>query len=162
MAWGVYDYPDPPPGWMDEEYPTPEDEEERFWEQVDRQWMKTTIFERSISITCNENTVLVKKLERASSYSTPDGIYDLTCDQELRVTITLAEYRALVSSVATRDADVKKAETDKYSREQENKRLAEENAKLKAELYEMNKKAEVLSASVSDLTARLNKQEEVF
>ena len=110
----------------------------------------------------NENPVLAKKLESAGSYSNPNGLYDLTCDQELRVTITLAEYRDLVSAVATKDADVKKVETDKYSREQENKRLTEENAKLKAELYELNKKTEVLSASVSDLTARLNKQEEVF
>ena len=37
-SYMVHDYPEPPPGWADDEYPTPEDEEERFWEQVDRQW----------------------------------------------------------------------------------------------------------------------------
>lgn len=36
MAWGVYDYPDPPPGWADDEYPTEEDEEEIFLELADR------------------------------------------------------------------------------------------------------------------------------
>ena len=39
MDMTVPDRPlEPPPGWADDEYPTPEDEEERFWEEVDRLW----------------------------------------------------------------------------------------------------------------------------
>ena len=52
-------------------------------------------------------------------------------DSELTVRITLSEYRDLVSIKATKDVLVKQAETDKWAREQENKGLKEENAKLK-------------------------------
>ena len=104
-----------------------------------------------------ENPVLTKKMEKATDYGNSSGLFNLTCDQELRVTITLAEYRDLVTKTATRDADIKKAEVDKYTRETENRKLTEENAALKAELYELNKKADLLSASVTDLTDRLNK-----
>lgn len=61
-------------------------------------------------------------------------------ENEIRVTITLNEYRELVSVKATTDSRVKKAEEDKWSRENENKNLKEENARLKAELYELQKK----------------------
>ena len=91
-------------------------------------------------MACSENPVLEKKLEKASDYGNSSGMYNLTCDQELRVTITLAEYRDLITKVATRDAAVDQANKDKYSRESENKRISEENAKLKAELYELKKK----------------------
>ena len=36
VSWMVYDYPDPPPGWQDAEYPTPEDEDEIYYEKADR------------------------------------------------------------------------------------------------------------------------------
>ena len=61
-------------------------------------------------------------------------------ENEIRVTITLNEYRELVTVKATTDSRVKKAEEDKWLRENENKNLKEENAKLKAELYELQKK----------------------
>ena len=57
--------------------------------------------------------------------------------QELTVTITLAEYRDLVGKVATRDADIDKANTDKWKREDENKKLRDEIANLKEKLYEL-------------------------
>lgn len=99
------------------------------------------------------NPVLDKKLDRAGSYNNPDGIYDLTCDQELRVTITLAEYRYLVAQDATKKEQVKKAEDDKYSRNQENEKLRKENDALKAELYELKKKFD-------DVTADLQAEQE--
>lgn len=92
-----------------------------------------------------ENPVLDKKLEKATDYGNASGLFNLTCDQELRVTITLAEYRDLVTKVATRDMAIKQAETDKYSRELANKKLTEENAALKAELYELKKRLDAAS-----------------
>lgn len=62
---------------------------------------------------------------------------DFVATGELTVTITLSEYRALVASKATRDADINKANTDRFQRESENKALKEEVTKLKAELYEL-------------------------
>lgn len=37
-SWMAHDYPDPPPGWADDEYPTAEDREEALWEKADRAW----------------------------------------------------------------------------------------------------------------------------
>ena len=67
---------------------------------------------------------------------------NFTIDGELTVTITLNEYRELVASKATKEAAIRKAEEDKWKRNDENNRLTEENAKLKAELYELKKKME--------------------
>lgn len=64
-------------------------------------------------------------------------------ENELVVEITLNEYRELVSVKATKDMLVRKAEEDKYSRESENRTLKEENAALKAELYELQKKLSI-------------------
>lgn len=66
-----------------------------------------------------------------------DNSNDFVATGELTVTITLSEYRALVTNKATRDAAVDKANIDRYQRESENKSLKEEVAKLKAELYEL-------------------------
>lgn len=60
--------------------------------------------------------------------------------QELTVTITLNEYRDLVSKVATRKEAIDKAESDRYERNEKIKHLTEENDRLKAELYELHKK----------------------
>ena len=61
-------------------------------------------------------------------------------DGELTVTITLSEYRDLITTKATRDAAIKEAEQNKWKRDEENARLSKENASLKAELYELKKK----------------------
>lgn len=63
-------------------------------------------------------------------------------EKEITVTITLAEYRRLVEEVACKKLHIEKANSDKYSRESENKRLIEENNTLKAELYELTKDCE--------------------
>lgn len=59
---------------------------------------------------------------------------------EIMVTITLKEYRNLVSTAATTNDIVSKARNDKYNAEKENEKLKKENAELKAELYSLNKK----------------------
>ena len=69
-----------------------------------------------------------------------DDANNYTGEKEITVTITLNEYRELVSVKATKDVLVKAAEKDKWERESENKALKEENARLKAELYELQKR----------------------
>ena len=91
-----------------------------------------------------ENTVvkdvlLDKKLDR---YGFENN--DFLASGELTVTITLSEYRKLVKDVATAQARIDKAEEDRYDRNRENERLTEENNRLKAELYEMQKASEVI------------------
>lgn len=81
-----------------------------------------------------------------------DG-YDVNKDNflspgELRVTISLNEYRKLVGNDATRQQAIKKAEDDKYIRENEIKSLKEENARLKGENYDLKKELDDLKAQV--------------
>lgn len=71
-----------------------------------------------------------------------DNTKNLMAQGELTVTITLHEYRDLVSKVATREQAIAEANTCKYERESENKRLKEEISQLKAELYEYQKRVE--------------------
>ena len=89
--------------------------------------------------TVIKDVLLDKKLDR---YGFDNN--DFLAAGELTVTITLSEYRKLVKDVATAQARIDKAEADRYERNSENERLTEENNKLKAELYEMQKASEVL------------------
>ena len=68
-----------------------------------------------------------------------DNRNNYVIDGEITVTITLAEYRELVSVKATTDKLVKDAEKDRYERNTENATLKQENAKLKYEMYELKK-----------------------
>ena len=90
--------------------------------------------------TVIKDVLLDKKLDR---YGFENN--DFLASGELTVTITLSEYRKLVKDVATAQARIDKAEADRYERNSENTRLTEENNKLKAELYEMQKASEVLN-----------------
>ena len=89
--------------------------------------------------TVIKDVLLDKKLDR---YGFENN--DFLASGELTVTITLSEYRKLVKDVATAQARIDKAEVDRYERNRENERLTEENNKLKAELYEMQKASEVI------------------
>lgn len=89
--------------------------------------------------TVIKDVLLDKKLDR---YGFDNN--DFLAAGELTVTITLSEYRKLVKDVATAQARIDKAEADRYDRNRENERLTEENNKLKAELYEMQKASEVI------------------
>ena len=90
--------------------------------------------------TVIKDVILDKKLDR---YGFDNN--DFLAAGELTVTITLSEYRKLVKDVATAQARIDKAEADRYDRNRENERLTEENNRLKAELYEMQKASEVLN-----------------
>ena len=89
--------------------------------------------------TVIKDVILDKKLDR---YGFDNN--DFLAAGELTVTITLSEYRKLVKDVATAQARIDKAEADRYDRNSENTRLTEENNKLKAELYEMQKASEII------------------
>ncbi len=89
--------------------------------------------------TVIKDVLLDKKLNR---YGFDNN--DFLASGELTVTITLSEYRKLVKDVATAQARIDKAEADRYDRNRENERLTEENNRLKAELYEMQKASEVI------------------
>lgn len=92
--------------------------------------------------TVIKDVLLDKKLDR---YGFDNN--DFLASGELTVTITLSEYRKLVKDVATAQARIDKAEADRYERNRENERLTEENNRLKAELYEMQKASEVIDKS---------------
>ena len=81
----------------------------------------------SVNVT---SAILDKKMEsyhwRAKDY---------VAENELTVTITLAEYRELIASIATKDYDISNANKDKYERDAENKRLKDEVETLRAEIY---------------------------
>lgn len=89
--------------------------------------------------TVIKDVLLDKKLDR---YGFENN--DFLASGELTVTITLSEYRKLVKDVATAQARIDKAEADRYERNRENERLTEENNRLKAELYEMQKASEII------------------
>lgn len=84
--------------------------------------------------TVINNTVLDKKLD---GYGADAKLQNFIAPQEITVTITLAEYRELVTKVATRDADIKKAEDDRYERNKKNEALEREVRELKAKIYEL-------------------------
>ena len=89
--------------------------------------------------TVVNNVVLDKKLD---GYGVDSKLQNFIAPQEITVTITLAEYRELVTKVATRDADVSKAENDRYERNRKIEALEKENAELRAKIYELQNKEE--------------------
>ena len=90
--------------------------------------------------------VLDKKLD-AARYEGGD-LKNYVASQEITVTITLSEYRSLVAEKATKDADIHKARSDQYERNQKIQALENENAELKAENYELKKRTEELDATI--------------
>lgn len=78
------------------------------------------------------------------------NLHDFVGAQELTVTITLTEYRDLLTKVATRQEAIDKANADKYTREQEIKAQKDANEKLKAENYELQKRVNDLLAMLGD------------
>ena len=94
--------------------------------------------------TTTINSVLEKKLD---SYGSSNN--DFVAAQEITVTITLNEYRDLVSFKAVGQKKIDEANSDKYTRDAENAKLREEIAALKAEIYELKKNNE--NANKEDL-----------
>ena len=81
----------------------------------------------SVNVT---STILDKKMEHYRW-----DARDYVAESEITITITLAEYRSLVTSEATKQYDIAKANEDKYKRDTENKMLKEEVDSLRAKLY---------------------------
>lgn len=94
-----------------------------------------------------KSPILEEKLQSFGN----EKMKNFVADGELTVTITLSEYRELVAGIATKDADIKSANDNKYIREQENRKLIEENAALKAEIYEMKKEVDRLGKETEAL-----------
>ena len=92
-----------------------------------------------------DNRVIKMKTDE---YSSNKDNFEI--DGELTVTITLNEYRNLVSVSATKDLLVKQAESDKYTREQENRALKEQNEKLKGENYDLLQKLQEIQEKSSE------------
>ena len=85
---------------------------------------------------------------KTDEYSSNKDNFEI--DGELTVTITLNEYRNLVSVSATKDLLVKQAESEKYTREQENRALKEQNEKLKGENYDLLQKLQEIQEKSSE------------
>lgn len=83
----------------------------------------------SVNVT---STILDKKIEHYDWKAN-----NFVAEGELTITITLSEYRELISSNATKQHDIAKANADKYERDSENARLKNEVEVLRAKLYEM-------------------------
>ncbi|MCI8397471.1 MAG: hypothetical protein HFJ52_07695 [Clostridia bacterium] len=81
-----------------------------------------------------EESLLKRKID---SYSYE--LKDFQAENELTVEITLNEYRKLIEEKATADYRIKKAEENKYTREDENKKLKKENKELEKQLFEYRK-----------------------
>ena len=87
------------------------------------------------------------------------GGYDVNYENfiapsEITVTITLKEYRSLVSDFATRKQAIDAAEKDKYSREQKIKELNEANDKLKGENYDLKTQIDTLKDQIAALSGK--------
>lgn len=80
-------------------------------------------------------TLTSKKLDSWGS-----NLNNFKADKELTVEITLAEYRDLIKSDATRKVAIDEANSDKYSRDNENQKLKKENKELEMKLFEYRKK----------------------
>ena len=81
-----------------------------------------------------EESLLKKKLD---SYSSENN--DFQAENELTVEITLNEYRDLINKKATADYRIKQAEENKYTRDEENRKLKQENKELEMKLFEYRK-----------------------
>lgn len=87
-----------------------------------------------------KDVVLDKKLDGYGNYSHDNFV----ASQEITVTITLNEYRDLVTSKATKQYAIDEANKDRYTRNTENEKLQKENQSLRAELYELKKQMDLL------------------
>lgn len=84
----------------------------------------------------NDEKIFDKLVEKKiDGYSVEDNNFSIP--SELTVTITLNEYRELVSAKATRDHEISKANRDKYERENKITELTSEIGKLKEIIYNL-------------------------
>ncbi len=77
-------------------------------------------------------------------------LHDYVASQELTVTITLSEYRELISGIATKNKDLDIANENKYQREQEIKDVKATNDALKAENYDLKTQIDALKEQIEN------------
>ena len=85
------------------------------------------------------NTLLQKKLEERSSYRWNNEVDNFIEQNEISVTITLAEYRNLIEKSAVSDFKIKEANADKYERDSENNKLKSKVKELETVIFEYRK-----------------------
>ncbi len=91
----------------------------------------------SVNVT---NAILDKKMD---SYNFENNNY--IAEGEITITITLNEYRNLISEVAKKQVDIEKANKDKYARDSENEKLRKEVNDLRSQLFELTRKEDAES-----------------
>ena len=102
-----------------------------------------------------KDVILEKKLEDMR-YSGTD-LQNFKAEGELMVTITLAEYRNLVSEVANKKKDIDTANEGKYQREVEIKTVKEANDKLKSENYDLKREVDDLKKLLEEAESKIPK-----
>ena len=89
------------------------------------------------------NPILDKKL---GGYNVNDR--NFAAPDEITVTITLDEYRDLVSKEATAKERIDAANNDKFARDTEIKAVKDQNNALRAENYELKKQVDELKDAI--------------
>lgn len=84
------------------------------------------------------NKILEKKMDYGNTVEK-----DFELPNELTVRITLREYRELIASKALKQHDIDEARNDKWKVESMNRKLTEENAKLKEKLLKLMETSDV-------------------
>ncbi len=79
---------------------------------------------------------------------------NFSIEGELMVTITLNEYRNLISEIATKKMDIDSANRDRFTRENEIKTVRAENDALKAELYTLKNEIDALREAAKGETGK--------
>ena len=97
-----------------------------------------------------ENTILEKKLDGYGANNK-----NFVAPGELTVTITVEEYRDLVSSDATRKSQIDEANADKYERNQKIEKLTKDIEELKVELYETKKTLDLYKETYGTLSSEV-------
>lgn len=103
--------------------------------------------------TVIKDVILEKKLD---VYGTNNN--DFVVQGEITVTITLNEYRKLVTDNAKAQSKIDEANKDKYKRDTENKQLQEQVQQLKAEIYELKMSLDTAKAKL-DAIGRQDKED---
>ena len=95
-------------------------------------------------------TLLNQKLDRGGYCKEWDNTDNFVEEKELTVTITLAEYRELVSDRAKSKYKIDEANNDKYTRDTQNKHLKERNKELEKLILQYRVKFGELEESEED------------
>lgn len=82
-----------------------------------------------------EESLLKIKIDSYSS-----KMNDFQAENELTVEITLSEYRDLIENYSVAKYKIDEANKNKYTRDEENRKLRQENKEIEIKLFEYRKK----------------------